>query len=123
MRDEELVLEILSQIHDATKRVMKRFEPIHCAADFTDSESGMEKLDAICMQLVAIGEGLKNVDSMTDKKLLVQYPQIEWKKVKGMRDIISHHYFDVDAEAIFDVCTNHIRPPADTLDIIIRDIS
>ena len=123
MRDKELVLEILSQIHDATKRVMKRFEPIRSAADFTDSESGMEKLDAICMQLVAIGEGLKNVDSMTDKKLLVQYPQIEWKKVKGLRDIISHHYFDVDAEAIFDVCTNHIPPLADTLDIIIRDIS
>jgi len=75
----------------------------------------MEKLDDVCMQLVAIGEGLKNVDSMTDKKLLVQYPQIEWKKVKGMRDIISHHYFDVDAEAIFDVCTNHIPPLADTL--------
>jgi len=123
MHDKELVLEILSQIHDATKRVMKRFEPIHSVADFIDSESGMEKLDAICMQLVAIGEGLKNVDSMTDKKLLVQYPQIEWKKVKGMRDIISHHYFDVDAEAIFDVCTNHIPPLADTLDVIIKDIS
>jgi uncharacterized protein with HEPN domain len=26
----------------------------------------------------------------------------------GMRDIIAHHYFDVDAEAIFDVCKNHI---------------
>ena len=103
--------------------VMKRFEPIHSVADFTDSESGMEKLDAICMQLVAIGEALKNVDSMTDKKLLVQYPQIEWKKVKGMRDIISHHYFDVDAEAIFDVYTNHIPPLADTLDGIIKDIS
>ena len=25
-----------------------------------------------------------------------------------MRDIITHHYFDVDAEAIFDVCQNHI---------------
>jgi len=25
-----------------------------------------------------------------------------------MRDIISHHYFDLDAEAIFDVCKNHI---------------
>jgi uncharacterized protein with HEPN domain len=67
MHDKELVLEILSQIHDATKRVMKRFEPIHSVADFTDSEFGMEKLDAICMQLAAIGEGLKNVDSMTQK--------------------------------------------------------
>jgi uncharacterized protein with HEPN domain len=123
MRDKELVLEILSQIHEATKKVMKRFEPIHSVADFTDSEAGMEKLDAICMQLVAIGEGLKNLDSITNKELLIRYPQIEWKKVKGMRDIISHHYFDVDAEAIFDVCKNHIPALADTLDVIIKDIS
>jgi uncharacterized protein with HEPN domain len=123
MRDRELVLEILSQIHEATKKVMKRFEPIHSVADFTDSEAGMEKVDAICMQLVAIGEGLKNLDSITNKELLIRYPQIEWKKVKGMRDIISHHYFDVDAEAIFDVCKNHIPALADTLDVIIKDIS
>jgi uncharacterized protein with HEPN domain len=123
MRDKELVLEILSQIHEATKKVMKRFEPIHSVADFTDSEAGMEKVDAICMQLVAIGEGLKNLDSITNKELLIRYPQIEWKKVKGMRDIISHHYFDVDAEAIFDVCKNHIPALADTLDVIIKDIS
>ncbi len=42
MRDKELVLEILSQIHEATKRVIKRFEPIRSVADFTNSEAGME---------------------------------------------------------------------------------
>lgn len=61
----------------------------------------MEKLDAICMQLIAIGEALKNLDKITNDSLLPNYPQIDWKKVKGMRDIISHHYFDIDAEAIY----------------------
>jgi len=36
----------------------------------------MEKLDAICMQLIAIGEGLKNVDKITDNSLLHQYPDV-----------------------------------------------
>lgn len=31
------------------------------------------------------------------------------KKDQGLRDIISHHYFDVDAEVIYDVCKNHIN--------------
>ncbi len=75
------------------------------------------------MQLIAIGEGLKNLDNVTGKKLLTRYPQIEWKKVKGMRDIISHHYFDVDAEAIFEVCRNHAPGLAETLAVIIKDIS
>ena len=55
MFDREFVLEILGQILEASQRVLKRFEPIRSVDDFTNSESGMEKLDAICMQLVAIG--------------------------------------------------------------------
>lgn len=108
MYDRELVLEILSQIYQATQTVIKRFGPIKSADDFTGSEVGKEKLDSICMQLIAIGEGLKNLDKVTANSLLSKYPQIEWHKAKALRDIISHHYFDVNAEAIFDVCKNHI---------------
>jgi len=34
--------------------------------DFLVSEPGLEKLDAICMQLIAIGESLKNLDKITN---------------------------------------------------------
>jgi uncharacterized protein with HEPN domain len=96
MYDKSLVLEILEQILQASQRILKRFEQIKSPDDFTESESGIEKLDAICMQLIAIGESLKNIDKITDNSLLPKYPQIDWKKVKGMRDVISHHYFDLD---------------------------
>lgn len=69
---------------------------------------GREKLDSICMQLINIGEVLKQIDKLTDSKLLVNYPEIDWKKAKGMRDIITHHYFDIDAETIYTVCSEHI---------------
>ena len=62
-------------------------------------------LDSIAMSLLAIGEGLKNIDKLTNGTLLIQYPMIEWKKIKGLRDILSHHYFDINAEIIFDICT------------------
>jgi uncharacterized protein with HEPN domain len=123
MYDKLLTLEILTQIVQATTAIGKRFEPIKSASDFTDSEGGMEKLDAICMQLIAIGESLKNIDRITNKSLFPQYPQIEWDKIKGMRDIISHHYFDIDSEVIFDVCKNHINNLAKTIEQIIKDIS
>jgi uncharacterized protein with HEPN domain len=122
MYDKELAREILAQIHQATQTVLKRFDPIKSADDFTSSDSGMEKLDAICMQLITIGEGLKNLDKITGNTLLAQYPEIEWKKVKGMRDIISHHYFDLDAEAIFEVCKNHKAPLSDTLGKMIKQL-
>jgi uncharacterized protein with HEPN domain len=68
----------------------------------------MGKFDSICMLLITIGESLKNLDKVTNGILLSQYPEIEWKRVKGLRDIITHQYFDVNAEAIFDVCDEKI---------------
>ena len=61
-------------------------------------------MDSICMKLTAIGESIKNLDKQTNKELLVQYPEIPWKHVMGIRDIIVHHYFDVDADEIYRIC-------------------
>jgi len=123
MYDRELVLEILGQIYQATQTILKRFEPVKTLIDFTDSPAGMEKLDSICMLLIAIGEALKNLDKTTNKSLLSRYPQVDWKKAKGMRDIISHHYFETDVEVIYDVCKNHIPEMAQTINKMIRELS
>jgi len=86
MYDVELAREILFQVYEATQRILRRFEPVLSADDFTNSEAGMEKLDAICMQLIAIGESMKNLDRITENTLLSGYPEIEWKKIMGMID-------------------------------------
>lgn len=83
--DRELVLEILSQIKNSLETILYRFEPIERIEDFTDSPWGMEKLDSICMQLIAIGEGVKKIDKITKSSLFSKYPQIDWKGVKGMK--------------------------------------
>lgn len=108
MLDKELVNEILQQITTAAKRIVRRSESILTPDDFLASDEGIDKLDAICMMLIAIGESLKNLDKITDGKLLGQYQEIDWKGAKGMRDIISHHYFDLNAEIVFPICKNHI---------------
>ena len=123
MYDRELALEILRQIQEAAQTISKRFEPVKKASDFTDSPAGAEKIDSICMLLIAIGEALKNLDKITNKSLLSRYPQVDWKKAKGMRDIISHHYFETDAEVIYDVCKKHIPKLAQTINKMIRELS
>ena len=55
--------------------------------------------DAIIRRLEIIGEAVKNVDDDFRNK----YPQIPWKKVAGMRDIIAHEYFGVKLERVWDV--------------------
>jgi len=75
MSDLKLILEILSQIEEASKRVTRRFSKVDSSDAFLESEEGLEKLDAICMQLIAIGESLKNLDKVTNGELLPKYPQ------------------------------------------------
>ncbi len=121
MYDKELVLEVLGQVQTASQTILERFESIGAVSDFTDSPAGREKLDSICMLLIVVGESLKKLDKITDASLLPKYSQIDWKKAKGLRDIITHQYFDVNAEAIFDVCKTKIKPLHDTITQIIQD--
>lgn len=108
MFDTELIDEILSQILTAAHRIERRSKDIFEPDDFLISDAGIDKLDAICMMLIAIGENLKNLDKVTDGKFLIRFPEVDWKGAKGMRDIISHHYFDLNAEVVFSICKNRI---------------
>ena len=108
MPDKELTLEVLRQIEEATEKTITRFQVIQRVSDFTDSPDGIEKMDAICMMLIVIGESLKNLDRITNGMLLPQYPDVDWKKAKGMRDILTHHYADINAEAVFFTCRDKI---------------
>jgi uncharacterized protein with HEPN domain len=103
-----LVKEILTQIHTAVKTIRFRFEPVESVDYFLDTPEGQEKLDSLCMLFIAIGESLKNIDKLTDRQLLQKYDCVDWKAIKGMRDVLSHHYFDINAEAIYNVCKEEL---------------
>ncbi len=109
MSDKDLmILSTLEDIEHSIELILARSEKIKNSDEFLANEEGLILLDSIAMRLVAIGEGFKNIDKLTDKELLLAYPEIDWKGVKGIRDILSHHYFDLDAEVIFDICENDL---------------
>jgi len=122
MYDKSLVVDILEQIIEAIEIVKERCYFAKKEDDFIDTKEGQEKLDSICMKLIAVGESLKKIDHITDKNLLKQYPQIEWKKIKGIRDFISHHYFDLDANVIFGICEDNIEELLKVLKLVKTDI-
>ncbi len=122
MHNKILIKEILEQIEAAIVTIKERFKPVESVDYFLDTPQGQEKLDSICMLFIAIGESLKKIDKLTDKKLLRQYDNIDWKAIKGMRDILSHHYFDMNAEAIFNVCKDDLNELHITIKQIIKDI-
>ena len=106
----QMVYEILKNIDIAITRLQERTIQIHTADDFLLSPFGMEKLDAACMVIIALGETIKTLDKLTNKQLLPTYPSIDWKKVMGARDIMAHHYFEVDADEVFSIVKNDLEP-------------
>jgi len=123
MYNKSLVKIIFHQIDHSINVIKRRFKGIHHYSDFYNSDSGVDLLDAICMQLIAIGESIKNIDKITNKSLFYNYPNIDWKGIMGIRDIISHHYFDIDAEEIFNVCNHELDKLQYTINEIIDGLN
>ena len=105
-----IVLHTLNQIELAIDRLQERTQSVRTVDDFLSTPGGMEKLDAACMVLIAIGESIKNLDKVSEGKLLPTYPSIPWKKVMGIRDIMAHHYFEVDADVVFEIVNEELEP-------------
>ncbi len=54
--------------------------------------------------LEIVGEAIKNISDEFKKN----FPEIEWKKIAGLRDKLIHRYFSVDWEIIWDIIKNKI---------------
>ena len=105
-----LVWHTLNKLENEIITLQERTSKIHSVNDFLSTPVGMEKLDAACMVIIAIGESVKNLDKLTDGNLLQTYPSVPWNRVIGSRDIMAHHYFDVDADVVFNIINKDLNP-------------
>jgi len=119
---QRMILSTLDDIRISLELIIQRCQKINSSDDFLENDEGLLKLDSISMRLIAIGEGFKNIDKLSEGKILPQYPNIPWRQVKGVRDVLSHHYFDLDAEIIFEICQNDIQNLLEATVEIIKDL-
>lgn len=89
----EDILESIERIEQYTKGRTKD--------EFLDDH---EKQDAIMKRLEVIGEAVKNIPTEVKKK----YPEILWKDIEGMRDVLIHEYFGVLMERVWGTAKNDI---------------
>lgn len=64
--------------------------------DFKDDEL---KVDGVVRNLEIIGEAVKKIPA----DLRMKYPDVEWNKIAGVRDILIHSYFTVDLEILWEI--------------------
>lgn len=118
----EMALGCLKDIQKALALIEERSAIVTHVNDFLCSPEGMLRLDALCMNLIALGESVKNLDKITNGELLTLYPETYWKGIMRIRDKIAHHYFDIDAEIVLATLKKDISPLSKTIDRIIKDL-
>jgi uncharacterized protein with HEPN domain len=60
--------------------------------------------DAVIRNLEVIGEAVKGLS----EDLRSANPDIPWKQIAGMRDVLIHHYFGVKLETVWQVVVDHL---------------
>ena len=61
-------------------------------------------LDAVIRNLEIVGEAAKNIPDDVRRR----FTEVEWRKAAGLRDLLIHEYFAVDAAIIWDVVKNKL---------------
>lgn len=59
---------------------------------FEDFQRDERTYDAVVRNLQIVGEAVKNIP----QEMRAKYPEVEWRKIAGLRDILAHAYFSIE---------------------------
>ena len=119
---EREIADYIDLMLESIELIESRFLKIRLPEEFVQSSEGITFLDAISMRLQVIGELVRKIQKV-EPSFLNQYSEVEWNKIARFRDLVSHHYNQVDHEIVFDICKVHIPTLKLTLQRIPSDIS
>jgi len=101
------IIDNLDLLMESIRLIEDRFSKIQVPDDFVLGPEGIILLDAIVMRLQVVGELVKQMQKASPI-FLQHYTEIEWDKIARFRDLVSHHYEQVDHEIVYDICKAHI---------------
>ncbi|MDI6770443.1 MAG: DUF86 domain-containing protein [Anaerolineales bacterium] len=96
-RDESF---FLADIQECCEKVLKFTKGMN----FKDFVCDDLHFDAVLRNLEIIGEAVKHISEEQRQK----YPQVKWRKIAGFRDVVTHNYFGVSDEIVWDIVENEV---------------
>lgn len=90
---------------------MERIQEYIGELEFVQFKQKYIVVDAVVRNFEIIGEASKHIPG----EIIRKYPEIPWKKMYGLRNIVSHEYFGIDYEMIWEIAKNDL--PKNLLDL------
>ena len=105
----------LEDIRTSMNRISEYIEGL----DFNTFKKDYKTVDAIIRNFEIIGEASKNLPDF----IKVQNPTIPWQEMYYLRNKVSHEYFGIDYEIIWDVAKNYLPGNLSEIEKILDDLS
>ncbi len=97
---------------------MNRVKEYIAGLDFQKFKWDYKTVDAVIRNFEIIGEATKNLPSDLKEK----YPSIPWEEMYRLRNRISHEYFGIDYEIIWDIATRHLPTNCEDVKAVLLDL-
>ena len=104
----------LMHILDAIRDIEESIKPL----SKKEFETAKDAKDATIRRVEIIGEAVKNLSSNLKKN----HPEVEWKKIAGTRDRITHAYFAVDLDIIWEIVKHSLPVLKKQIQKIVKDL-
>lgn len=92
----------LEDILEAIRKIREYTEGLSLEAFTAD----VKTFDAVIRNLEIIGEAVKQIP----EEMRLMRPEVEWKRIGRLRDILIHQYFGVDAQIVWDIIQDKLTP-------------
>lgn len=87
--------------------------------DLDDFQASKEKQYAVIRALEIIGEAAAQVPA----EIRTAYPNVPWREIVGMRNVVIHNYFGVDEAVVWRTVQEDLPPLKKSIKRILKDIS
>ena len=96
---------------------IKRIQEYIAGYNFDKFLDDQKTIDAVIRNFEIIGEASKNVN----KTLKSKYPQVPWNEMYYLRNKVSHEYFGIDHEIIWDLSVNYLQDNLKHIQSILKE--